>query len=285
MTVPVPAGSHPVSAVVTSPGRAIIAAQVSLASGRANMNNVTGTLPVANGGTGANTASGARENLGIVPMTTAQVDDVMDDDEEVVSDNVVNGTVFTYIWGKIKAWAAAAFAPSSHTHTQSNISDLPIDVANGGTGATTASGARTNLEITPSNIGAAPTSHNHSGDALTPASVAATGAVSGSSVSDSVGSLASLRESVSQLNLVSATRIAETYTTGGSGNIILPYQNDGKTAIIAVFTNGTGYHGRTWISPSNNYWVTTIINPNTGATVNNTQVELRYWLLKFESAF
>lgn len=53
MTVPVPVGHHPVSAIVTSPGKAIIAAQVSLASGRANMNNVTGTLPVANGGTGA----------------------------------------------------------------------------------------------------------------------------------------------------------------------------------------------------------------------------------------
>lgn len=197
MTVPVPAGSHPVSAIVTAPGRAIIAAQVSLASGRANMGNVTGTLPVANGGTGATNASDARANLGIFPMTTAQVDAVMDDDEEVVSDNVVNGTVFTYIWGKVKAWAAAAFAPLSHTHTQSQISDMPISVANGGTGSTTASDARTSLGVTPANIGAAPATHDHSGQAITPASVAATGAVSGSSVSDSVGSLASLRESVS----------------------------------------------------------------------------------------
>lgn len=39
--------------------------------------------------------------------------------------------------------------------------------------------------------------HNHSGDALTPASVAATGAVSGSSISDGTGTLAELRESVS----------------------------------------------------------------------------------------
>jgi len=34
-------------------------------------------------------------------------------------------------------------------------------IAGGGTGATTAAGARANLEITPTNIGAAPTSHNH----------------------------------------------------------------------------------------------------------------------------
>lgn len=246
MTVPVPAGSHPVSAVVTSPGRAIIAAQVSLASGRANMNNVTGTLPVANGGTGANTASGARENLGIVPMTTAQVDDVMDDDEEVVSDNVVNGTVFTYIWGKIKAWATTAFAPISHTHTQSNISDLPIDVANGGTGATTASGARTNLEITPSNIGAAPTSHNHSGDALTPASVAATGAVSGSSVSDSVGSLASLRESVSKKAEISGSDLTSatlaTYTSNGLRFYCIYWNFSDADVFIQAYSGGIGLY-------------------------------------------
>lgn len=46
-------------------------------------------------------------------------------------------------------------------------------------------------------------SHNHSGDALTPASVAATGAVSGSSISDGTGTLAQLRESVSKSELYS----------------------------------------------------------------------------------
>lgn len=49
-------------------------------------------------------------------------------------------------------------------------------------------------------------SHNHSGDALTPASVAATGAVSGSSISDGTGTLAQLRESVTHIggNVTSA---------------------------------------------------------------------------------
>jgi len=49
--------------------------------------------------------------------------------------------------------------------------------------------------------------------ALTPASIAATGAISGSSVSDSVGSLASLRESVSQ----TLTATATTTATGAFG--------------------------------------------------------------------
>lgn len=250
MTVPVPAGNHPVSAIVTAPGRAIVAAQVSLASGRANMGNVTGTLPVANGGTGATNAEDARENLGIepvVPMTTDQVDDVMDDDESIVSDNVVNGTIFSYIWGKIRAWGDAMFAPASHTHSQSQISDTPITVANGGTGATTESAARTSLGITPANIGAAPTSHNHSGQALTPASVAATGAVSGSSVSDSVGSLASLRGSVSlsikRVRDSSEQTAWQTNTASGS-DIAFVYDKVNKTLYVDIAPDGVWGQGR-----------------------------------------
>lgn len=254
MTVPVPAGHHPVSAIVTSPGRAIIAAQVSLASGRANMNNVSGTLPVANGGTGATNAEDARTNLGIedvVAMTTDQVDDVMDDDESIVSDNVVNVTVFSYIWSKIRAWGDAMFAPASHTHSQSQISDTPITVANGGTGATTESAARTSLGITPANIGAAPTSHNHSGQALTPASVAAAGAVSGSSVSDSVGSLASLRESVSRISYSSSVKNVRILkysdmfpfniklTDNNNNEYEFQVTNNGSSSVVQLNVNGT----------------------------------------------
>lgn len=72
-----------------------------------------------------------------------------------------------------------------------------IPVANGGTGATTAADARTNLEITPTNIGAAPTVHNHSGQAITPASVAATGDVTAVK-NNKTYSLGTLGESVNQ---------------------------------------------------------------------------------------
>lgn len=76
-----------------------------------------GTLPIAQGGTGATSAANARKNLGA--------------------------------------------ASSSHTHGAEDITGT-LGIAHGGTGATTAAAARTNLDITPANIGAAPSSHNHS---------------------------------------------------------------------------------------------------------------------------
>lgn len=47
------------------------------------------------------------------------------------------------------------------------IASQVIPVSNGGTGATSAAAARTNLGITPANIGAAAASHNHSAANIT----------------------------------------------------------------------------------------------------------------------
>ena len=80
---------------------------------------ITGTLPIAKGGTGGANASEARNNLGAASA----------DHAHGLASNKITGT-------------------------------LPI--AKGGTGGANASEARNNLGITPSNIGAAPSSHNHS---------------------------------------------------------------------------------------------------------------------------
>lgn len=56
-----------------------------------------------------------------------------------------------------KSEAIAASASAQHTHAASDITSGTVPVARGGTGATTAEAARTNLGITPGNIGAATT--------------------------------------------------------------------------------------------------------------------------------
>ena len=82
--------------------------------------DLTGAVAVANGGTGATTASGARTNLGVDPAGT---------------DNSTDVTL---------AGTATYLSIAGQEITQSTV-----PVASGGTGATTASGARTNLGVDP----------------------------------------------------------------------------------------------------------------------------------------
>ena len=82
------------------------------------------TRTIANGGTGATTAAGARTNLG-VPAN--------------------DGTGASGTWGiSITGNAATATTAGNVTGT--------VALANGGTGATTAAGARTNLGVSASGV-------------------------------------------------------------------------------------------------------------------------------------
>lgn len=115
---------------------------------RLGLGSTTDALPVANGGTGAATASGALANLGA--YSSSEVD------------------------------TAIANLQSAILNAQALLGAIgTVPIANGGTGATTAAGAKAAIV---------------DGQALAPASVAATGAVSGSSISDGVGTLAQLRD-------------------------------------------------------------------------------------------
>lgn len=83
-------------------------------------------------------------------------------------------------------------------------------------------------------------SHNHSGDALTPASVAATGAVSGSSISDGTGTLAQLRESVSfgiiDVAYAAGARKLLLVKWSDGYNLLVKGQNDTDIAYLGPFT-------------------------------------------------
>lgn len=185
------------------------------------------------------------------PITNAQIDSITSD-VAVTSDYKLTATGLTYFWGKLKAWAAGAFAAITHTHSNATdsaagfmaaaehtklagIADgAQVNSITGVKGSAESSYRTGNVSLTPANIGAANAEHGHSaanitsgtlsrtrggtgastaagacenlisGQDLTPATVAATGAVSGSSISDSVGTLAALRESVNHTNAVYA---------------------------------------------------------------------------------
>lgn len=106
-----------------------------------NANGLYGAVPVTSGGTGGTTVAEARNNLGLGNTSGALP--------------IANGgTGCTTL-----AEAKKLFSVADDTGV--------IPVSSGGTGAKTAADARTNLGITPANIGAATSSHKHSASDIT----------------------------------------------------------------------------------------------------------------------
>ncbi|MFN8366050.1 MAG: hypothetical protein U0Y96_02275 [Candidatus Kapaibacterium sp.] len=129
-----------------------------------------GTLAVTNGGTGATTASAARSNLGLGTLSTLNT---------VTTSEITDGTItaadlnqMSATSGQVLAWNGTSWAPTAAggTGTVTSVNVLggttglttsggpvtgsgsitlggTLAVANGGTGATTASGARSNLGL------------------------------------------------------------------------------------------------------------------------------------------
>ena len=133
-----------------------------------NAVNVTGTIAVANGGTGATTAAAARTNLGLVIGTDVQAPLTAGTDYLRPNGSAANLTNFPTLNQSTTGNAATATLAAAATKLAApkNINGVPFDgsaditiaadaaslsgtvaIAKGGTGATTAADARTNLGL------------------------------------------------------------------------------------------------------------------------------------------
>jgi len=113
-------------------------------------------ITVSGGGTGASTASGARTNLGLVIGTDVQAFSAVLDDFNTLGAAGSDGQFVVATGAGAFAYESGATARTSlglgslsalSTINDSNWSGTDLAVANGGTGASTASAARTNLGL------------------------------------------------------------------------------------------------------------------------------------------
>lgn len=106
---------------------------------------VTGTLPVANGGTGSNTAAGARASLSL--GTLATLSSVSNDNWAGADLSIANGGTGASDVITARANLGVGSIGTLNSISNANWAGADLSIANGGTGASDAATARANLGI------------------------------------------------------------------------------------------------------------------------------------------
>lgn len=230
--------------------------------GSANITpGVTGTLPIANGGTGATTANAAEFNIiGTPSNSTSAVSDSTPIACVYATPDASQGSLYkknaSLFWTYIKGKADNTYAAKSHTHSVFSTTAngfVPAADASGdtskflrGDGVWAVAGAVTgvkgnaesayrtgNVNLTPANIGAAAASHTHNYLPLTGGTL--TGNLSSRQIAPSATNSYSLGTSSLKWSNVYAT----TFTGNLTGNVTGSLTGNADTATTANKVNNT----------------------------------------------
>lgn len=254
---------------------------------------VTATVPVSKGGTGATTAGGARENLGLGTMATLNSPLAVNKggtgstSASAARTALGLGSIATVDSPVPVANGGTGATTAANARTNLGLGTMatvnsPVPVANGGTGSTTQSGARTNLGLGSAATVSVPISVANGGTGSTTAANARTAlglgtiATLNTPLAVNKGGTGGTTASTARSNLGAAasTILDETNTSGTNNNITWAAYKSGKTVMLK-FATGSGGLNTSVTQNSSFFTVTSGYRP----------VSLVYFAIRYDTGF